>query len=79
MTDLILPLLSVGIALVLVLQIILLLRKTRIDLPSELALKLEALEQSARATLQAVAKNEAIARLYPGHGVKPGVCPPRDG
>jgi DNA recombination protein RmuC len=58
MTDLILPLLSVGIALVLVLQIILLLRKTRIDLPSELALKLEALEQSARATLQAVAKND---------------------
>jgi DNA recombination protein RmuC len=58
MTDLILPLLSLGIALVVVLQIIVLLRKTRIDLPSELALKLEALEQSARATLQAVAKND---------------------
>ena len=58
MTDLILPLLSAGIALVVVLQIVVLLRKSRIDLPAELALKLAALEQSARATLQAVAKND---------------------
>lgn len=58
MTDLILPLLSLGVALMVVLQIIVLLRKARIDLPPELALKLEALEQSARATLQAVAKND---------------------
>ena len=58
MTDLILPLLSAGIALVLVLQIVVLLRKSRIDLPAELTLKLAALEQSARATLQAVAKND---------------------
>lgn len=58
MTDLILPLLSLGIALVLLLQIIVLMRKSRNDLPPELALRLEALEQSARATLQAVAKND---------------------
>ena len=58
MTDLTLLLLSIGIALVLLLQIIALLRKPRIDLPPELALKLDALEQSARATLQAVAKND---------------------
>jgi DNA recombination protein RmuC len=58
MTDPILLLLSLGIALVVVLQMIVLLRKARVDLPSELTLKLEALEQSARATLQAVAKND---------------------
>ena len=58
MNDLILSLLSLGITLVLLLQIIVLLRKSRIDLPPEVALKLEALEQSARATLQAVAKND---------------------
>jgi len=54
MTDLISLMLSFGIALVVVLQIILLQRKFRIELPAEVALKLEALEQSTRATLQAV-------------------------
>ncbi|MDD2808478.1 DNA recombination protein RmuC [Rhodoferax sp.] len=58
MTDLIFPLLSFGMALVVLLQIIALLRKPRLELPPELALKLEALEQSARSTLQAVAKND---------------------
>ena len=58
MTDLTFPLLFVALALVLLLQIILLLRKSRIGLPPELELKLEALEQSARATLQAVAKSD---------------------
>lgn len=58
MTDPTQLVLLAGIALVLILQIIVLLRKPRLELPPELALKLEALEQSARSTLQAVAKND---------------------
>ena len=58
MNEMILPLLSLAVALVLVLQIITLLRKPRIELPPELTLKLDVLDQSARATLQAVAKND---------------------
>jgi DNA recombination protein RmuC len=58
MNEMVFPLLLLAAAVLLLLQIITLLRKPRIDLPPELALKLDALEQSARATLQAVAKND---------------------
>lgn len=44
--------------LIFVLQLILLLRKPRFDLPPELLLRLDTLEQSSRVTLQAVAKND---------------------
>jgi len=58
MTDFALIALALGVALVLVIQIMMLLRRPRIDLPADWLLRLDALEQSARATLQAVAKNE---------------------
>jgi len=58
MTEFALITLALGVALVLVIQIIALLRRPRIDLPADWLMRLDALEQSARATLQAVAKNE---------------------
>ena len=58
MTDVFLIILSMGVALVIVLQIISLLRKPKVELPSELLLRLDAVEQTSRDTLQAVAKNE---------------------
>ena len=58
MTDTYLLILLIGTVLVVVLQVILLLRKTRVDLPAELMLRLDAVEQTSRATLQAAAKNE---------------------
>jgi DNA recombination protein RmuC len=58
MPDTLLPLLALGLLLILVLQIVLLLRKPKAAAPAELLLRLDALEASARATLQAVAKTE---------------------
>lgn len=60
MTDALPIILSIGIALIIVLQIISLLRKPKIVLPAELLLRLDAVEQTSRATLQAVAKNEGV-------------------
>jgi DNA recombination protein RmuC len=50
--------LGTALALILTLQIVLLVRKPTIALPPELLLRLEALEQSSRATLQSAAKGE---------------------
>jgi DNA recombination protein RmuC len=58
MTDVLMIILSMGVALAIVLQIISLLRKPKVELPTELLLRLDAVEQTSRATLQAVAKNE---------------------
>ena len=58
MTDTYLLILLVGTVLVTALQVVLLLRKTRVELPAELLLRLDAVEQTARATLQAAAKIE---------------------
>ena len=58
MTDVFLIILSIGVALVIVLEIISLLRKPKVELPAELLLRIDAVEQTSRATLQAVAKNE---------------------
>ena len=58
MTDTYLLILLVGTVLVAALQLALLLRKTRLELPAELLLRLDAVEQTARATLQAAAKSE---------------------
>ena len=58
MTDTYLLILLAGILLVVVLQLVVLLRKTQVDLPAELLLRLDAVEQTSRATLQAAAKNE---------------------
>jgi DNA recombination protein RmuC len=62
MSDVSLSLLVLGMAaaLILVLQIVSLLRKPRVELPAEWLLRLDALEQSSRAVLQAVAKNEGV-------------------
>ncbi len=62
MSDIQLPILLIAASavLVLVLQIVLLLRKTKVELPSELLVRLDAVEQSSRATLQATAKNEGV-------------------
>ena len=49
---------SAGVILVIVLQLITLLRKPKVELPAELLRRLDAAEQSSRATLQAIAKNE---------------------
>ena len=58
MPDLLLLILSIGVVFITLLQIVLLLRKPKADLPSELLLRLAGVEQTSRATLQAVAKNE---------------------
>ena len=58
MTDTYLLILLVCTVLAVALQIVLLLRKTKVDLPTELLLRLDAVEQTSRATLQAAAKNE---------------------
>lgn len=51
MSDALLLLLSIGVVLIVVLQIILLLRKPKVELPAELLLRLDAVEQTSRATL----------------------------
>jgi len=58
MIDSLLPFLTIGLVFVIVLQIVLLIRKPKTELPAELLLRLDAVENSARATLQAVAKSE---------------------
>ena len=58
MTDTYLIILLIGTVLVVILQIVLLLRKTTVGLPAELLLRLDAVEQTSRATLQAAAKSE---------------------
>lgn len=58
MTDILLLILSIGVALVIVLQIVAIVRKLKVNLPSELLLRLDAVEQTSRATLQSIAKNE---------------------
>ena len=58
MTDVFLIILSIVVALVIVLQIISLLRKPKVVMLAELLLRLDAVEQTSRATLQAVTKNE---------------------
>jgi len=58
MIDTYLLILLAGILLVVVLQLVVLLRKTQVDLPAELLLRLDAVEQTSRAALQAAAKNE---------------------
>ena len=60
MSDLLFLLLMAGMTLVLVLQIVLLLRQPKIELPAELLARLTTLEQSSRATLQASAKTEGV-------------------
>jgi DNA recombination protein RmuC len=62
MSDISLPMLMLGVVavLLLILQIVSLLRKPRVELPAEWLLRLDALEQSSRAVLQAVAKNEGV-------------------
>ena len=56
MTDFLPTLLLLGLALLLVLQLLVLLRNPRLELPAELAVRLQALEQSASANLQATAR-----------------------
>jgi DNA recombination protein RmuC len=58
MPEVFLLILSAGVIVTLVLQLVLLLRKPKVELPAELLLRLDAVEQSSRATLQAIAKNE---------------------
>ncbi len=58
MQDPLLRLLAAGMVLLIVLQIALLLRKPKSQAPAELLLRLDTMEASARATLQAVAKND---------------------
>ena len=58
MLEVLLLALTLGLILVIALQAVLLLRKPKIELPAELLLRLGAVENSARATLQAVAKTE---------------------
>jgi DNA recombination protein RmuC len=58
MPEVFLLILSAGVIATLVLQLVLLLRKPKVELPAELLLRLDAVEQSSRATLQAIAKNE---------------------
>ena len=60
MFDVLLTILSIGITFVVILQIVLLLRKPKVDLPAELLLRLDAVEQTSRATLQAASKNEGV-------------------
>lgn len=58
MQDTLLQLLLLGMCVLILLNLVWLLRKPRPQAPAELLLRLDALEHSARATLQAVAKNE---------------------
>ena len=58
MTDTYLLILLIATLLVVVLQIVLLLRRAQVSLPAELLARLDAVEQTSRATLQAAAKNE---------------------
>ena len=58
MPDTLGSLLALALLVILVLQFVLLLRKPKSEAQAELLLRLDALETSARATLQAVAKNE---------------------
>jgi DNA recombination protein RmuC len=58
MPDTFLLFLFISFALIFILQVILLLRKHKVEMPAELLLRLEAVEQTSRATLQAVAKSE---------------------
>jgi DNA recombination protein RmuC len=58
MPDILFAVLAAGVLLVIALQIVLLLRKSKPESPPELLLRLDAMETSARATLQAVAKND---------------------
>ena len=69
MPDLLLLILSIGVVFIILLQIVLLLRKRKADLPTELLLRLDGVEQTSRATLQAVAKNEGALHQQPGQGV----------
>ena len=70
MSDFLLPTLLIGIALVLIFQIFLLIRKPRVELPAEWLTRLDAVEQSTRSSLQALAKNEGalegVARQISG-------------
>jgi len=56
MTDTLLLVMLIGFALLLGLQLLVLLRKPRLELPPELALRLQTLEQSASSNLQATAR-----------------------
>jgi DNA recombination protein RmuC len=58
MPDFLLPLLALGVALCLLLQLFTLLRKPKVELPEEWLMRLVAIEQSARSMLQSAAKNE---------------------
>ena len=70
MSDFLLPILLIGVALVVLLQIFLLVRRPRVELAPEWLARLEMIEQSTRASLQAQAKNEgaldAVARQISG-------------
>ena len=52
------------LVLVFLLQVILLLRRHKVEMPTELLLRLEAVEQTSRATLQAVAKSEGALESF---------------
>ena len=58
MPDTLLLILITGVVFIIVLQLVLLLRKSKVELPAELRLRLDATEQTSRTTLQAIAKNE---------------------
>ena len=70
MSDFLLPTLLIGIAFVFILQIFLLIKKPRVELPAEWLTRLDAVEQSTRSSLQALAKNEGalegVARQISG-------------
>ena len=58
MPDTPLLILFIGLVLIIFLQVFLALRKQKVEMPAELHLRLEAVEQTSRATLQAVSKSE---------------------
>ena len=58
MPDTLLLILLIGLVLIFLLQVFLALRKHKVEMPAELLLRLEAVEQTSRATLQAVSKSE---------------------
>jgi DNA recombination protein RmuC len=58
MPEVFLLIFSAGVTLIIALQLVALLRKPKVELPAELLLRLDAVEQSSRVTLQAIAKNE---------------------
>jgi len=60
MQDVLPNLLAAGVASVIVLQLVLLLRKPKSETPAELLLRLDALETSGRILLQAVARNDGV-------------------